>query len=150
MMKVILFEDVKKVGKKGDIVEVSDGYARNYLIARKLGAEATNKNINDLKLQKEAEKRHAKEIYEEALSLSEKIKAASITVSIKAGEGGRIFGSISTKEITKEAKEQLGIEIDKKKLVLKEPIKSFGTFIIPVKLHPEVTSELTVKVVEAN
>lgn len=148
-MKVILFEDVKKVGKKGEIVEVSDGYARNFLFTKKLGAEATNKNINDLKLEKASEQRKEQEIYEEALKISEKIKASSITVPIKTGDGGRIFGSVSTKEITKEAKDQMGLEIDKKKMLLKEPIKALGIFTIPVKLHPKVTSELTVKVVEA-
>lgn len=148
-MKVVLFEDVKKVGKKGDIVEVSDGYARNFLFTKKLGAEATNKNINDLKLLKASETRKEQEIYEEALALSEKIKAATITVPIKAGDGGRIFGSVSTKEIAKEAKDQIGIDIDKKKMILKDHIKALGTFTIPVKLHPKVTTELTVKVVEA-
>lgn len=148
MMKVILLEDVKKVGKKGDIVEVSDGYARNYLIAKKLGAEASNKNINDAKLQKAAELRKEQEIYEEAVQLGEKIKEASITVPIKTGDGGRIFGSVSTKEIAKEAKEQLGLDIDKKKMQLKEPIKALGTYVVPLKLHAKVTAELTVKVIE--
>ncbi|MBC7958593.1 MAG: 50S ribosomal protein L9, partial [Vallitaleaceae bacterium] len=144
-----LFEDVKKVGKKGEIVEVSDGYARNFLFAKKLGAEATNKNINDLKLQKASEQRKEQEIYQEAVALGEKIKASSISVPIKTGEGGRLFGSVSTKEITKEALDQLGLDIDKKKMLLKEPIKALGSFTVPIKLHPKVTTELTVKVVEA-
>lgn len=148
MMKVILLEDVKKVGKKGDIIEVSDGYARNFLFAKKLGAEATSKAINDAKLQKASELRKEQEIYEEALQLGEKIKAVSVTVPIKSGDGGRIFGSVSTKEIAKEAKDQLGLEIDKKKMQLKEPIKALGTYAIPIKLHPKVTAELTVKVIE--
>jgi large subunit ribosomal protein L9 len=148
MMKVILLEDVKKVGKKGDIVDVSDGYARNYLIAKKLGAEATSKNINDAKLQKAAELRKEQEIYEEAVQLGEKLKNASITVPIKTGDGGRIFGSVSTKEIAKEAKDQIGLDIDKKKMQLKEPIKALGTYAVPIKLHAKVTAELTVKVVE--
>lgn len=147
MMKVILLEDVKKVGKKGEIVEVSDGYARNFLFAKKLGAEATNKTINDVKLQKASEARREQEIYEEALQLSERIKAASITVPIKTGDGGRIFGSVSTKEIAKEAKDQLGLEIDKKKMQLKDAIKAVGTYVIPIKLHAKVTAELTVKVI---
>lgn len=147
-MKVILLEDVKKVGKRGDIVEVSDGYARNYLFVKKLGAEANNKIINEFKLQKAADARKEEEIYQEALALAEKIKGAVVSVPIKTGEGGRIFGSVSTKEITKEVKDQLDLEIDKKKLMLKEPIKSLGTFTVPIKLHPKVTAELNLKVVE--
>ncbi len=147
MMKVILIEDVKKLGKKGDIVDVSDGYARNFLFVKKLGAEATNKTINDSKLQKASEERREQEIYQEALEVAEKIKTTTVTVPIKAGEGGRIFGSISTKEISKEAK-ALNLDIDKKKMQLKEPIKALGTYTIPIKIHPKVTGELTVKVIE--
>ncbi|PKM95356.1 MAG: 50S ribosomal protein L9 [Firmicutes bacterium HGW-Firmicutes-1] len=147
-MKVILLEDVKKVGKKGEIVEVSDGYARNFLFAKKLGAEATNKSINDIKLQKASEERREQEIYQEALEMAERIKAAVVTVPIKAGDGGRIFGSISTKEITKEVKDHFNLDIDKKKMQLKEPIKALGTYTIPIKIHPKVTGELTVKVIE--
>lgn len=147
-MKVILLEDVKKLGKKGEIVDVSDGYARNFLFVKKLGAEATNKTINDAKLQKASEQRREQEIYQEAVEMAEKIKAAVVIVPIKAGDGGRIFGSISTKEIAKEAKERLNLEIDKKKMLLKEPIKALGTYTIPVKIHPKVTGELTVKVIE--
>ncbi|PKM51600.1 MAG: 50S ribosomal protein L9 [Firmicutes bacterium HGW-Firmicutes-7] len=146
-MKVILIEDVKKLGKKGDIVDVSDGYARNFLFVKKLGAEATNKTINDSKLQKASEERREQEIYQEALEVAEKIKTTTVTVPIKAGEGGRIFGSISTKEISKEAK-ALNLDIDKKKMQLKEPIKALGTYTIPIKIHPKVTGELTVKVIE--
>lgn len=147
-MKVVLLEDVKKVGKKGDIVEVSDGYARNYLFVKKLGAEANNKIVNELKLQKAADERKKEEIYQEALDLAGKMKGMFVSVPIKTGEEGRIFGSVSTKEIAKEVKEQLDLDIDKKKLILKEPIKSLGTFTIPVKLHPKVTAELNLKVVE--
>jgi large subunit ribosomal protein L9 len=145
-MKIVLLEDVKKVGKKGDIVEVSDGYGRNYLIARKLGKEATNAAINDVRLKKATEARKKEDELNEAKALGEKIKASSITLAIKAGEGGKIFGSVSTKEIAKGIAEQLRIEVDKKKLVLDEPIKSLGTHIIKIKLHPKVTTELSVKV----
>ncbi|MDF1618225.1 50S ribosomal protein L9 [Petrocella sp. FN5] len=145
-MKVVLLEDVKKVGKKGDIVEVSDGYGRNYLIARKLGKEATNAAINDVKLKKATEARKREDELNEAKELGVKIKASSITLAIKAGEGGKTFGSVSTKEIAKGISEQLGIEVDKKKMVLDEPIKSLGTHIIKIKLHPKVTTELSVKV----
>lgn len=148
-MKVILLEDVKKLGKKGDIVNVSDGYARNYLFVKNLGAEATSKAINDLKIQKASEQRKEQEIYEEALKLSEKINGATITVPIKTGEGGKIFGSISSKEISKEALEQLGLDIDKKKMQLKEPIKALGSYDIPVKLHPKVTGKIKVNVIES-
>ncbi|PKM65684.1 MAG: 50S ribosomal protein L9 [Firmicutes bacterium HGW-Firmicutes-2] len=145
-MKIVLLEDVKKVGKKGDIVEVSDGYGRNYLIARKLGKEATNAAINDVKLKKATEARKKEDELNEAKALGEKIKASSITLAIKAGEGGKTFGSVSTKEIAKGIAEQLRIEVDKKKLVLDEPIKTLGTHIIKIKLHPKVTTELSVKV----
>lgn len=148
-MKVVLLKDVKKVGKKGEIVDVSDGYARNFLLAKGFGKEATSQAINDVKMKKAADDRHRAEELAAAQELGAKLKEMSVTVSMKAGEGGRTFGSISTKEIVKAAKEQLDLAIDKKKLVLKEPIKSLGTHIVAVKLHPKVTSELTVKVVEA-
>lgn len=148
-MEIILLQDVKSLGKKGDIVKVSDGYARNFILPKKLGVEKTAKTLNDLKQQKAAEEKQRQEVLAEARALGEQIKQKSITLKIKAGEGGRTFGSVSTKEITAALKEQLKVDIDKKKLVLAEPIRSLGTTIVPVKLHPEVTVELTVKVVEA-
>ena len=147
-MKVILLEDVKALGKKGDIVNVSDGYARNAILPKKLGVEATPKNLNDLKLQKQHEAKVAQQIYEEAVALSKEIETKKVTVKIKVGEGGRIFGSISTKEVAQAAKEQVGLELDKKKMQLNDPIKALGTYEIPVKLHPKVTGKLTVVVVE--
>ena len=148
-MKVILIEDVKSLGKKGQLVDVNDGYARNYILAKKLGLEATPKNLNDLKLQKANEEKVAKEIYEEAKAFGERLKEMEVNVSIKTGEGGKIFGSVSSKEIAEAAKEQLGIELDKKKMVLPSPIKTLGTTLVPIKLHPKVTSELKVHVREA-
>ena len=148
-MKVILLQDVKKVGKKGDIVDVSDGYARNFLLAKKLGKEATSQAINDAKMKSAADERHRAEELAAAQELGVKMKEMSVTVSMKAGEGGRTFGSISTKEIVSAAKDQLDLTIDKKKLQLKDPIKSLGTHVVKVKLHPKVTTELTVKVIEA-
>lgn len=148
-MDIILLQDVKSLGKKGDIVKVSDGYARNFILPKKLGVEKTAKTLNNLKQQKAAEEKQRQEVLAEAQALGEQIKQKSITLKIKAGEGGRTFGSVSTKEITAALKEQLKLDIDKKKLVLAEPIRSLGTTIVPVKLHPEVTVELTVKVVEA-
>lgn len=148
-MKVILLEDVKKLGKKGELINASDGYARNFLFPKKLAVEATNAAINDMKLKQQAEKRRQEELLQQARELAEKIKDSVVTIKVKAGDGGRIFGSVSTKEITKAVKEQLSFDIDKKKMQLKEPIKSLGTHIIPIKLNPKVKTELTVKVQEA-
>ena len=147
-MKVILIEDVKSLGKKGQLVEVNDGYARNFILAKKLGVEATPKNMNDLKLKKANEEKVAKEIYEEAVAFAEQISKLEVNVSIKAGEGGKIFGSVSSKEIAQAAQEQLGIELDKKKMQLPSPIKTIGTQMVPIKLHSKVTARLKVNVRE--
>lgn len=147
-MKVILKEDVKSLGKKGEIVNVNDGYARNFILKTNKGVEATAKNLNDLKLKKANDEKLEKEQYEAAKELGAKLEAGKITVSIKTGEGGKAFGSVSSKEIAAEVKVQLELEVDKKKIVLKEPLKSLGTFKVPVKLHPKVTAELTVDVKE--
>lgn len=148
-MKVILLEDVKALGKKGQVVNVSDGYARNLLLPKKLGVEATGKNINDLKLQKAHEDKVAQENLDAAKAFAEELKDKQVTVGIKVGEGGRTFGSISAKEIAEAAKAQLGYELDKKKLQLSAPIKELGTTMVPIKLHPKVTGELKVVVKEA-
>lgn len=148
-MEVILLEDVKALGKKGEMVTVSEGYARNCLLKKKLGVEATAKNKNDLKLQKQHEEKLALERLEDAKKFAEEMKEKSITVSIKTGAGGRSFGSVSTKELAAAAKQQLGYDLDKKKMVLDVPIKSPGIFTLPVKLHPQVTGELKVIVKEA-
>lgn len=147
-MEIILLEDVKTLGKKGEIIKVNDGYARNFILPKKLGIEATNKNINDLKLQKANADRLAKEQLEEAKLLATRIEEKPVVVAIKSGEGGRTFGSISTKEIALAAVQQLGLDIDKKKMHLSEPIKSLGTHMVSVKLHKEVTAKLTVKVTQ--
>ena len=148
-MKVILTADVKSLGKKGEIVDVSDGYARNMLLPKKLGVEANAKNINDLKLQKANEDKVAKEILEQARALAADIAEKSITVSIKVGEGGKTFGSVSSKEIAEAAKAQINLELDKKKIQLPESLKNFGSYEVTVKLHPQVAAKLTVKVTEA-
>ena len=148
-MKVILIEDVKSLGKKGELVNVNDGYARNYILAKKLGVEATPKNLNDLKLKKANEEKRAKEIYEEAAAFAERLSKMEVNVCIKAGEGGKIFGSVSSKEIAQAAQEQLGVELDKKKMQLPSPIKSVGTQMVPIRLHPKVTAQLKVNVREA-
>ena len=147
-MKVILLQDVKSLGKKGDIVEGNDGYARNFLLKTKKGVEANNKNMNDLKLHKANQDKIAQEQLEAARELGKKLEESKVTVSIKTGEGGRAFGSVSSKEIAAAAQEQLGLDIDKKEGQLKEQLKSLGTFHVPVKLHPKVTAELTVNVTE--
>ena len=148
-MKVILLEDVKSLGKKGELVEVNEGYARNFILKKKLGLEATAKNLNDLKLKKDKEEKVAKDQLEAAKVFAEELKEKVVTVSIKTGEGGRVFGSVSTKEIAAAAKTQLNLDIDKKKLNLQEPIRMVGMVIVPYKVHPKVTAELKVKVVEA-
>lgn len=147
-MKVILLADVKSLGKKDQIVEVSDGYARNFVLPKKLGLEATPKNLNELKLKKAHEDKVAAEILAEAQALAEQMKEESVTLSIKVGEGGRTFGSVSSKEIAEAMKSQLGHDVDKKKIALKEPIKSLGTHIVDIKLHTKVTAKFSVKVVE--
>ena len=148
-MKVILLEDVKALGKKGELVEVNEGYARNFILKKKLGLEATAKNLNDLKLKKANAEKVAKEQLEAAKVFAEELKEKVVTIKIKTGEGGRVFGSVSTKEIAAAAKSQLNLDIDKKKLNLQEPIRMVGTVIVPYKVHPQVTGELKVKVVEA-
>ena len=147
-MKVILLADVKSLGKKGEVVNVSDAYARNQLIPKKLGVEANSKTLNDLKLQNKHADKVAEENYQAALKLADEIKDKTVEVKMKAGEGGRTFGSVSTKEISAAAKEQLGLELDKKKMQLAEPIRSFGVVEVPVKLHTKVTGKLAVHVVE--
>ena len=148
-MEIVLLEDVKALGKKGQIVTVNDGYARNYILPKKLGVEATSKNLNDLKLKKANDAKLAAEILAAAKELAAKLDESKVTLSIKAGEGGRAFGSVSNKEISKAITDQLGLEIDKKKIVLNDPIKSIGSFEVPIKLHKDVTARLAVKVVEA-
>ena len=140
-MEVVLLEDVKALGKKGQIVKVNEGYARNFILPKKLGVEATPKNLNDLKLQKANAEKMAAQQLAAAKELAAKLEAASVTLSIKAGANGKTFG--------KAIEDQIGLEIDKKKLVLPEPIKTFGTHEVPVKLHKDVVAKLAVKVTEA-
>lgn len=147
-MKVILLENVKSLGKKGEIVNVNDGYARNFILPKKLGVEATGKNLNDLKLQKNNEKKVAQENLDAAKELAAELSVGKVELAIKVGEGGRTFGSVSSKEIAVAVKDQMQLDIDKKKIQLKESIKSLGTHIVTVKLHPEVSAELKVVVKE--
>lgn len=148
-MKIILLQDEKKLGKKGDIIEASEGYARNYILPKKIGVEANAKNLNDLKLQKANQEKVAQENLDAAKALAADLETKQVVVKIKAGEGGKTFGSVSTKEIAASCKEQLGIELDKKKILLPENLKSFGSYEVGIKLHPKVTGKLTVKVTEA-
>ena len=148
-MTVILLQDVKALGKKGEVVNVNDGYARNFILPKKLGVEANGKNLNDLKLQKNNEAKVAQEHLDAAKKLAEELKAGKVVLTMKVGEGGRTFGSVSSKEIAEAVKEQMHLDIDKKKIQLKEQIKTLGTHIVSVKLHPEVTAELNVSVKEA-
>ncbi len=148
-MKIILLQDEKKLGKKGEIIEASEGYARNYILPKKIGVEATAKNMNDLKLQKANEEKKAKELLDGARKLGAVLEKTQVVIKMKAGEGGRAFGSVSSKEIATACKEQHGLELDKRKIQLAESLKNFGSYEVAVKLHPQVTSKLTVKVIES-
>ena len=148
-MKVILLEDVKSLGKKGQIVNVSDGYARNMILPKRLGVEATSKNLNDLKLRKANEEKVAQENLDAAKAFAEELSTKEVILTLKVGEGGRTFGSVSSKEISEAAKKQLNLDIDKKKLQLENPIRNLGVTNVPVRLHPKVTGSLKVWVKEA-
>ena len=148
-MKVILLQDVKTLGKKGEIVDVSDGYARNFIFPKKVGVEANAKNLNDLKLQKANDERVAEKNLADAQEFAKVLATKEVVVKLKTGEGGKTFGSVSSKEIAEEAKAQQGLDIDKKKIQLSEPIKNLGTYDVTVKLHPKVSATLKVKVEEA-
>lgn len=148
-MKIILLEDVKTLGKKGDVVDVSDGYARNAILPKKLGVEANSKNMNDLKLQKANDVKRAKEQLEAAQEFARELESKTVVVKMKAGEGGRAFGSVSTKEIVQAFKQQYDITLDKKKIQLPEALKNFGTYEVAIKLHPQVMGKFSVKIQEA-
>lgn len=148
-MKVILLQDVKSLGKKGEIVDVSDGYAKNFIFPKKLGVEANTKNMNDLKLKKANDEKMAAKLLAEAQEFAKVIETKEVIVKLKTGEGGKTFGSISSKEIAEEAKAQHDLDIDKKKIMLAEQIKNLGSYDVTVKLHPQVNAKLKVKVEEA-
>lgn len=145
-MKVILTMDVKSLGNKGKVCEVSDGYARNFLFPKGLALEATPGNMHDLASKKANEDRKKAKEKEEAQSLAAKLSSITVEVHTKTGEGGRLFGSVTNKEIAEALKSKHGIEIDKRKLDVKEPIKALGTYTIQTKLHPEVSAQLQVQV----
>ena len=145
-MKVILLADVKGAGKKGQLVNASDGYANNFLFPKKLALAATNENINNLKLQKKAEEKKKAEELAAAKELGEKLAEKDIKVTVKAGENGKVFGSVTNKEIADALAKQTGMDIDKKKISFDAPIKMVGRRIVKIKLHPQVTVELAVEI----
>lgn len=145
-MKVILLEDVKPLGKKGEIVDASDAYARNVLFSKKKAVEATDKNLNDLKLQNKHAQKVAEDNLDAARALAKKLEGLKVELKIRTGEGDKIFGSVSTKEIAAAAKSQLDLPLDKKKMQLEEPIRSLGMHEVPIRLHSEVTGMLRVHV----
>ena len=146
-MDVILLQDLKNVGKKGETVTLKDGYARN-LISKKQAAEVNAKTMNDLKLQKQHEEKVAEQRLADAQELAQRLTGMQVNMTVRSGKDGKIFGSVSSKEIAEACKQQLGLDVDKKKLVLPEPIKELGTTIVPLKLHPQVTASLKVVVTE--
>ncbi|AEE92712.1 50S ribosomal protein L9 [Tepidanaerobacter acetatoxydans Re1] len=147
-MKVILLEDVKKLGKKGDLIDVADGYARNYLFPRNLAEEATAGSIKQLKQEKTALERKKQKEIEIAKQIAEKLSQTSVTLKVKAGDKGKLFGSVTTKDISDALKKQHKVEIDKRKIEISEPIKSLGSYVVDIKLAPEVQTQVTVKIIE--
>ncbi len=148
-MKVILLADVKGVGKKGQEINASDGYARNFLIPKKLGMEVTASNLNDIKLKKQADDRRKAEELEEAQKTKEILEQNEVKIAVKTGENGKLFGSVTNKEIAQAIEKTSGVKVDKKKVELDDQIKMVGTRTVPVKLHPQVTAEVKVVITEA-
>jgi len=147
-MKVIFTKDVKGTGKKGEIKEVSEGYARNFLLKKGVAVEATAANLNTLKNEKKKQAQQEQEEKEEAISLKDNLADLTVEIKTKAGEGGRLFGSITSKQIAEELKKQFGYKIDKRKIELAEPIRALGYTTVPVKLHHEVEGSVKVHVKE--
>ena len=147
-MKVILLEDVKSVGKKGELVNASDGYAKNFLFPKKLAVEATKSNLNDFELKQKAEAKRKKEELEQAQNMAKELENKTVTVKVKTGENGKLFGSVTNKEVAEEIVKQTGMQIDKKKVSIGDPIKMVGERTAVIKLHPKVSAEITIKIVE--
>ena len=147
-MKVVLLQDVKSLGKKDAVVDVNDGYARNFLFPKKLAVEATKNNLNVLKQQKAAAARLAAEQLEAARQQAEELKTMKVSIPVKVGGSGKLFGAVSSKEIADALKDQCGLELDKKKIVLSEPIKTVGEKEVEIKLHKDVTAKLAVEIKE--
>ena len=147
-MKVILQQDVKGQGKKGQMVEVSDGYGRNFLLPRKLAVEATAENVNTMKMQDKAKAARLAEEKAQAQAAAEQLKGVQVKIKARAGQGGKLFGSITSKEISEELKAQFGLDVGKSKIVLNDPIKSFGAFDVKCKLGSEVSGVIHVLAIE--
>ncbi|MGM9526447.1 MAG: 50S ribosomal protein L9 [Peptococcaceae bacterium] len=147
-MKVILLQDVPKVGKKDQVLEAKEGYARNYLFPKKLAVEATPANMKELQRQEKIRAEKAAELKAEAVALGEKLKNTTVTIQTKCGAGGKLFGAVTNKEIAEQLEKSTGIKIDKRKINLEENIKTLGTYRPLVKLHPDVHVELAVKIIE--
>jgi len=147
-LKVILLEDVKKLGKKGDLVDVSDGYARNFLFPRNLAKEATEGSLKQLKQEKDALAKKKQKELEQAKELAKVLSNTTVTLKVKAGEQGKLFGSVTSKDISEALKQQYNLEVDRRKIELQEPIKSVGSYKVDIKLAPEVDAKLSVKIVE--
>lgn len=147
-MKVILLKDVKGTGKKGEIKEVSDGYARNFLLKKKFAVEASNTNVKELDEKKKSQERKETIAFEEAVLMGKQMEEVNIEIFSKAGDGGRLFGSITSKEIAEQLKSQKGIEVDKRKISLDEPIRTLGSRFVEIKIHPKVTTKIRVDVKE--
>ena len=147
-MKLILLEDVKKLGKKGDIVEVKPGYANNSLIPQGLATEATSTAINQRNLKVKANKRRQSEEVAKAQEIAAKLKDKKVEIKVKAGENGKLFGSVTSKEIAEQIESQLGHKVDRKKINLGEPIRALGTYNVSIKIHPKVTTTVSVSLIE--
>ncbi|HHZ13524.1 MAG: 50S ribosomal protein L9 [Caldicoprobacterales bacterium] len=148
-MKVILLKDIKGSGSKGDVINVSDGYARNYLFPRGLAIEATKANLNELKNKEKAEEKRKEQAAQEAREIADKLSDITLVIKAKSGENGKLFGSVTNKEIAQELKKQHKISIDRKKIVLDEPIKQLCEMEVDVKLYPEISGKLKIRVEEA-
>ncbi|MDF2634614.1 MAG: ribosomal protein [Pelosinus sp.] len=146
-MKVILQQEVKKLGKKGDIIEVSEGYARNFLLAQKLAIPATASNVNNASQQKASEERKQQRAIDEANLLAAQISKVEVTIGVKMGEGGKLFGSVASKDIADALLSQHKIEMDKRKIDLKDAIKALGTYPVSIKLHPEISAKIQVHII---
>lgn len=148
-MKVILLQDVKSVGKKGDLINASEGYAKNFLLPRKLGVEATKSNLNDYELKQRSEEKRKQEELESAQKIADALKDQVVTIKVKTGGNGKLFGSVTNKEVADAIVDQTKQEIDKKKVSIGDPIKMIGERTATIKLHPKVTAEVSIKIVEA-
>lgn len=149
-MKVILQQEVKKLGKAGEILEVSEGYARNFLLPKKLAIPATSTNINAAQQKKASDQRKAAQANDEARVMAAQLSKVSVKLAVKLGEGGKLFGSVTAKDVADALKEQYGIDMDKRKIEIKEAIKALGTYPVTVRLHPEIAAKIELVVTAKN